>query len=106
MPVNGPYEFRLSTSAKAGLVEDAVNIEPGAWAWYKNDGFLAVFACCPDCKQPMTLWRRFGADTHGHQLDSRGNLHPSVLHSFPVNGVETCGFHSMPTRLLDFVDLR
>lgn len=108
---SGPYEFKLSIVAKGGLVQEAVEIEPGAWAWYKVETagqptYLGLYACCPDCCLPMTLWRRFGDQVHGHQIDAQGNIHPSVAHTYKVDGVDKCGFHTQPTKLLDFIDLR
>lgn len=107
MPTSGAYTFQRSKAADPqGFVADALELAPGEWAWYQNGDFLAVYAGCPDCKQPMTLWRRYQRDVKGHTLDAQGNVHPSILHSFVVNGRETCGFHTMPTRLADFVDHR
>jgi len=120
MPTSGAYEFKLAASAKGGLIEDELAIKPGEWAWIdrtqlyeaggvreENCRWLMIYACCPDCKQLMTLYRRRAAtEPQGHSIDAQGNLHPSVGHSWRVAGVEQCGFHTMPTRLLGFIDLR
>jgi hypothetical protein len=109
MPTSGAYEFKLSPKAVDGVIDDELGMFPGEWAWKKQiEGrFLAVYACCPDCGLLMTLWRRFGSDVHkGHAIDGAGNISPSVLHSYVCLGVEKCGFHTQPTKLLDFVDLR
>lgn len=110
MPTSGAYDFKLSPKAVGGVIEDELGMFPGEWAWHKQDvngmTFLAVYACCPDCGFLMTLWRRYGAEVKGHTLNEHGHLHPSVLHSYKESGVEKCGFHTMPTRLLGFIDLR
>jgi uncharacterized protein YbaR (Trm112 family) len=119
MPTTGYYEFKLAPKAKGGVIEDENDILPGEWAWidrtadYEGPDFkgtvrwLMIYACCPDCKQPLTLYRRRGAgEPKGHDIDSQGNISPSVLHSWICEGVEKCGFHTMPTKLLGFVDLR
>lgn len=119
MPTSGSYNFKLSAKAKDGLIEDPIDLERGEWAWidrttdYEAVGikescrWLMIYAGCPDCGQPMTLYRRRGAgEAKGHDIDGQGNIRPSVLHSFPVNGVEQCGFHTQPTKLLGFMDLR
>jgi hypothetical protein len=119
MPKSGAYEFRLASIAKDGLVadENAHLIPPGEWAWIdrtaefaslgKFERFLMIYAMCPDCGQLMTLYRKRGeGEPEGHKIDSEGNVHPSVLHTWKMNGVEQCGFHTQPTKLLGFVDLR
>lgn len=114
MPTSGAYEFKLSPKAVGGVIEDEMGMLPGEWAWVQKDilgtdgKFVAIYACCPDCGLLMTLWRRFGFidEPKGHQVDAQGNVNPSVLHRYVVDGVDRCGFHTMPTRLLDFVDLR
>ncbi len=110
MPTTGAYSFKLSPKAVAGLVEDELAMFPGEWGWHRQDvadqKFLAIYCCCPDCGLLMTIWRRFDKDVVGHQVDGQGNIHPSVLHSYVVLGVEKCGFHTQPTKLLDFIDLR
>lgn len=113
MSTEGAYVFKRSALAVNGLVPDesAHLIEPGAWAWVRKtwaDGpdFLAVYCMCPDCGHLMTVWRKFGDEVRGHRLDADGSLHPSVLHTWKDNGVEQCGFHTIPTKLADFIDLR
>lgn len=110
MPTEGAYEFKLSPKAIGGLVEEELGMFPGEWAWHRQkvneDEFLAIYCCCPDCGLLMTLWRRFGMDVKGHTIDADGNISPSVLHSYVVEGVEKCGFHTQPTKLLGFIDLR
>jgi hypothetical protein len=55
----------------------------------------------------MTLYRKRGeGEAKGHTIDAGGNVSPSVLHTWKSNGVEQCGFHTMPTRLQGFVDKR
>lgn len=111
MPTTGSYEFKLAAAAKDCVIEDAMDLKPGEWGWVDRSAdekrWLMLFACCPDCTHAMTLWRRFGTGKPaGHDIDGAGNIRPSVLHSYPVDGVEQCGFHTMPTKLLGFVDLR
>lgn len=119
MPTTGAYEFKLATIAKGGLVvdEDVHLIPRGEWAWidrtaeFEAAGIpgkcLMIYAMCPDCGQLMTLYRKRGeGQAAGHKIDSQGNVHPSVLHTWNIAGVEQCGFHTQPTRLLGFVDLR
>lgn len=111
MPTSGAYEFKLAPAAKEGLIEDEMKIEIGEWAWVekeisKDRPWKAIYAKCPDCRHLMTLWRGFGSDRKGHVIDGSGNVSPSVLHSYVVGGMEQCGFHTMPTKLLDFIDRR
>ena len=111
MPTTGSCEFKLSNEAKNGVVSDPVLLGRGEWAWVDRsvDGkrWLMVNAGCPDCGHPMTLWRRLeGTDAAGHTIDAAGLVKPSVAHSYKVEGVEKCGFHTQPTKLLGFVDLR
>lgn len=119
MPTQWAYAFKLAAAAKDGLVEDGHLLKPGEWAWvdrtidYTPDGikektrWLMIYACCPDCKLPMTLFRRRGkTEPAGHTIDKDGNIKPSVLHSYKIEGVEQCGFHTQPTKLLGFIDLR
>lgn len=112
MATTGSYEFKLSEKAKDGAVEDSAHLARGEWAWTDRktvDGnrWLMLHACCPDCGMAVGLWRKYGdGKPVGHDIDAQGNVHPSVLHSYHVDGKETCGFHTMPTKLLGFVDLR
>lgn len=110
MGTNGPFDFKLSLKAVEGVIDDELGMFPGEWAWKRQGGagdeFLAVYCCCPDCGLLMTIWRRFGTDAKGHTIDAAGNVSPSILHNYPVDGKNACGFHSIPTRLIGFVDLR
>lgn len=111
MPTEGSYEFKLANGAIDGLIDDAINLQPGEWAWFEqkldgNPTFLAIYACCPDCKLPMTIWRTFGGEMRGHAISQSGDVSPSVLHSYKVGNEEKCGFHTHPTKLLNFVDRR
>lgn len=122
MPVNGPYDFRLAVKAVGGLISNENDIAVGEWAWidrttdFEDQGvpqtkrYLLIYARDPDCKTLCTVWRRFGdsGEPHGHQIDGHGNVTPSLLHNWPYGDPpsEKCGFHSYPTRLLGFVDLR
>lgn len=119
MPTTGYYEFKLAPRAKGGLIEDENDILVGEWAWidrtadYEGPDFkgtvrwLMIYARCPDCKELCTLYRRRGTgEAKGHNIDSQGNITPSVLHTFIYQGVEKCGFHTQPTKLLGFMDLR
>ncbi len=40
---------------------------------------------CPKCGQLGSLL--------GHTIAADGTVSPSVVHSYPVDGVEACGFH-------------
>jgi hypothetical protein len=121
MPVNGAYNFKRAAKGDAtGLVTDENHIGIGEWAWIKfriecgengvsdEKDYLLIYLRDPDCRELSTLWRRFGTAVKGHTIDGQGNVSPSVLHNFPYGDppVERCGFHSIPTKLLDFVDLR
>jgi hypothetical protein len=107
MPHEGPYEFRLAKVAVDACVPDdhLETIERGEWAWVdagvKGYGWILMHRC-PDCGQFGTLW----VNGRGHTIDGQGNVSPSVLHGYKVAGVEKCGFHSHPTKLLGFVDKR
>jgi len=121
MPTTGSYSFRRAAKADStGVIENENDIGVGEWAWIRRpikwtqDGvdleklWLLIYLRDPDCKTLCTLWRRLGTEVHGHDIDGQGNVHPSVLHNWPYGDppAERCGFHSMPTKLLDFVDLR
>lgn len=119
MPVNGPYQFKRAAKADAqGVIADENEIGVDEWAWFRISiqsnkpaaemQHLMLLIRDPDCKELATIWRRFGTDAKGHQIDGQGNVHPSILHTWPYGEppVERCGFHSIPTRLLDFVDVR
>ncbi len=119
MPTTGSYQFKLAAKASGGVIADGLDLEPGEWAWidrtqdYEVDGikagtrWLMIYACCPDCKQHLCLYRKRGENEgRGHDIDAQGNISPSVLHTWVVAGVEQCGFHTQPTKLLGFIDLR
>lgn len=121
MPTTGSYEFKLAAKAVNGIIADESEIAVGEWAWidrtvdWTEDGVkhekrhLLIYARDPDCKELCTLWRRLSGDQeHGHTIDAQGNISPSVLHHWPYGDPqqERCGFHTQPTRLLGFVDLR
>lgn len=112
MPVNGPYQFRRAAKSDArGMIDDENEIQVDEWAWVRRPGdpeFLMLLLRDPDCRMLATIWRRFGSDVKGHQIDAQGNVHPSILHTWLYGDppAERCGFHSMPTRLLDFTDIR
>lgn len=107
MPTTGAYEFRLAAKAVNGMVPDdhLEWIEDGEWAWIDKkdgpEGWLLMHRC-PDCHEFGTLW----AYNRGHKIDAEGNITPSVAHSWKYAGVERCGFHTQPTTLLGFIDLR
>lgn len=121
MPTEGAYSFKLAAKAVNGLIVDENDIDVGEWAWIdrtldweeagekKSRRHLLIYARDPDCKTLCTLWRRFG-DTLpvGHEIDLHGNVTPSVKHEWPYGDppVERCGFHTQPTTLLGFIDLR
>lgn len=121
MPTSGAYAFKRALKADAqGVIADENEIGVGEWAWQKRsielgpppDGekkhYLLLLLRDPDCKELATLWRRFGTEVHGHDIDGRGNVTPSVWHRFPFGDppTERCGFHTQPTVLQDFIDLR
>jgi hypothetical protein len=114
MPTTGAYSFKRAASADAsGVVPDeGLSIQPGEWGWVKRkvgdtDDLLCLYIGCPDCKHLGTIYIRFNrAPARGHDIGAQGNVHPSVLHTWKDNGVEQCGFHTQPTTLLDFVDVR
>jgi hypothetical protein len=111
MPTSGAYEFKLAQTAKDGLVEDEMTIQTGEWGWNEREVaeghfWRSIYAKCPDCGNLITIWRSFDREVKGHQVDKDGNIHPSVGHSYRVNGVEQCGFHTQPTKLLGFIDRR
>ncbi len=121
MPTTGSYSFKLAAKAVKGVVENDSDIAVGEWAWvdrtteWEEAGVkhtkrhLMIYARDPDCRELCTLWRRFGdSEAHGHDIDAHGNISPSVLHTWPYGDPpqERCGFHTQPTKLLGFVDLR
>lgn len=113
MPTSGSYEFKLAPEAEDGLIVDEKWIGRGEWAWIERDTtatggrlWRSIYARCPDCGELMTLWRSYGDQTKGHDIDAQGNVHPSLAHSWIYDGVEKCGFHTQPTKLLDFVERR
>jgi hypothetical protein len=117
MPTTGAYQFRKAQKADArGVVPDENDIAVGEWGWEiraikLEEGekhYLLLMLRDPDCKELCTLWRRFGTDVKGHDIDAQGNVTPSVFHQWPYGDPprERCGFHTQPTKLLDFVDIR
>lgn len=121
MPTDGPYQFKRAAKSVDGVVADENDIAVGEWAWIdrttelEQDGAKAakrtilIYLRDPDCKTLCTLWYRFGdGKPIGHDIDGQGNVWPSVHHKWPYGDppVEQCGFHTHPTKLLDFVDLR
>lgn len=119
MPVNGPYQFKRAVKADPqGVIADENEIGVDEWAWVRRTipldtpgdekHYLMLLIRDPDCRELATVWRRFGTDVQGHQIDGHGNIHPSILHTWKYGEEkrEMCGFHSMPTKLIDFVDVR
>jgi len=112
MPRTGAYEFKRAAASVDGLVADANKIERGEWAWVEQDSaairrlWRTIYARCPDCGEFATLWQSYGDKKQGHDIDAAGNVTPSVFHSWIYQGVEKCGFHTFPTKLLDFIDRR
>jgi len=110
MPTSGSYEFKRADKAVNGIVQDERDIGIGEWAWLDrgaeeepNRRYLLLIRD-PDCQMEGTLWFQ----GKGHQIDAQGNVSPSILHSWKYGDppVEKCGFHTQPTKLLDFVDHR
>ena len=115
MPTTGYYEFKRAAKAVNGLIADENEIAVGEWAWVDyservggGGRYLLILLRDPDCKTLCTLWRGFKDQVHGHDIDAGGNVSPSILHNWPYGDPpkENCGFHTQPTKLLDFVDLR
>lgn len=114
MPTTGSYEFKPA-NAEALFVGDVHTVEqlpPGTWAWVDRteelgERFLTIYMTCPDCKGLASLgYKRGDKPWHGHGIDADGNITPSVLHSYKMDGVEQCGFHTQPTKLIGFKDRR
>src|SRR5579871_500396 len=105
MSTSGAYSFLAANAAVNGLIEDENKIEKGEWAWIIR-GSKSLYARCPDCGELCTLWCNAEGKIRGHDIDGAGNVTPSVLHSWVYQGVERCGFHTSPTKLLGFVDRR
>lgn len=118
MTTVGPYSFtRAAAADPQGLIQDENRILPGEWAWIDraqdwSDGkgdssrrWLMIYARCPDCLTLSTVWRLNAPAGHSHDLDPQGHLTPSVECPHQPNGAP-CGFHTHPTTLRDFVDLR
>jgi hypothetical protein len=112
MPTSGAYEFKLATASVNGVVADENSIQSGEWAWHDRGADeepkrrYILLICDPDCKLPATLW--FPNVKNNHTIDAQGNVTPSVWHKMTDGDppVERCGFHTQPTKLLGFVDLR
>ena len=108
MPTTGAYEFKLAVDAHEGVISDENKIQRGEWAWIDRTQeaagsrrWLMVYARCPDCGLLATVWRLGSSAGHSHELDATGLLTPSVQCPH-----EPCGFHTQPTKLSGFVDLR
>jgi hypothetical protein len=110
MPTTGAYEFKRATKSVNGVVLSENDISVGEWAWLDRGGdeephrrYLLLIRD-PDCGMEGTLWFQ----GKGHNIDAHGNVSPSILHSWKYGDppVERCGFHTQPTKLLDFVDRR
>jgi hypothetical protein len=114
MPTSGAYEFKPA-NAEALVVGDVVGpniLPPGTWAWVDRseelgERFLTIYMTCPDCKGEASLgYKRGDKPWFGHNIDAQGNISPSVLHTWQMDGKEQCGFHTHPTKLLGFKDRR
>lgn len=115
MPTTGAYEFKLATASQNGVVVDENTIERGEWAWIdrtqewtsvENQAagkrrWLMIYCRCPDCGILATVWRLQSPPGHTHEIAADGTLSPSVQCPHAP-----CGFHTQPTKLLGFVDLR
>jgi hypothetical protein len=108
MPTTGSYSFERAEKSADGLIKREDYIARGEWAWVDRthdfgDGIrhFMVYCRCPDCGLLATVWRRESTPGHSRELSTDGILTPSV--QCPHG---SCGFHTQPTRLLDFVDLR
>jgi len=107
MPRTGAYEFKLAAGARNGTVQEDSEIAPGCWAWVDRTStarWLILYVRCPDCGCLGTLWfQRGDKNGRGHDIDSAGNVNPSVQETCQHT---ECGFHTQPTKLLGFVELR
>jgi hypothetical protein len=115
VPTTGYYEFKRAAKAVNGLIADENEIEVGEWAWVDyslrvggGGKYLLMLIRDPDCKTLSTLWRGFKDQVYGHNIAASGIVSPSILHNWPFGDPpkELCGFHTQPTKLLDFIDLR
>jgi hypothetical protein len=111
----GAYVFQLAPGSKGGVILDENVISRGAWAWIDRTheweatatecaGFrrwLMIYARCPDCGNLSTLWRLGSPPGHTHEVSSDGLVTPSVQCPHAM-----CTFHTQPTRLDGFKDLR
>lgn len=110
IPTSGAYEFKRATKSKDGVVTDQRDIAVGEWAWLDRGAEEAperrylLLIRDPDCQMEATLWFQ----GKGHTIDAQGNVTPSIAHNWKYGDppVERCGFHTQPTKLLDFVDRR
>ena len=114
MPTTGAYEFR-PVNQFALIVGDVSSpdlLPAGTWTWVDRseelgERFLTIYMTCPDCKGLASLgYKRGDKPWVGHQIDPYGNVSPSVLHTWKVDGKEQCGFHTQPTKLVGFVERR
>lgn len=110
MPTTGAYEFRRAAKSVNGVVTNENDIAVGEWAWLDRGAEeepqrrYILLIRDPDCQMEGTLWFQ----GKGHTIDTQGNVSPSILHSWKYGDppIEKCGFHTQPTKLLEFVDLR
>lgn len=118
MPTTGSFVFsRALTADSHGIIQDPNTITKGEWAWIDRttdwsdeEGrgsrrWLMIYARCPDCGFLSTLWRIGAPSGRDHQVGPDGTLHPSVECTHVIEG-KKCGFHTQPTRLGGFVDIR
>jgi len=108
MSTTGAFTFQLAPSAKEGIVEDENTIGRGEWGWIDRTGdfgdskkHLMIYARCPDCGILSTLWREGSPPGHSHEIGATGLVSPSI--QCPHQG---CGFHTQPSTLAGFVELR
>lgn len=112
MPTSGAYDFKRAAKSVNGVVQSELDIAPGEWAWHDRGADeeprrrYILLICDPDCKLPSTLI--FPNVKANFTIDTQGNITPSVHHKWPYGDppTECCGFHTQPTRLLDWVELR
>lgn len=119
MATAGAYIFRRAKAASPeGVIQDENAIQAGEWAWIDRSSewpeeaqkqacsrWLMIYARCPDCGHLSTVWRLGAPAGHNHDLSIDGELQPSVQCDHTV-GAGKCGFHTHPTRLEGFTDLR
>lgn len=108
MPTTGSYSFERAEKSTNGEIKREDYIARGEWAWVDRtqdfgDGsrHFMVYCRCPDCGLLATVWRVGSPPGESHELSADGILTPSV--QCPHGA---CGFHTQPTKLLDFIDIR